>query len=322
MHRMTNQQVTAAVACACAGLLLTSRSEAFRMIRNAGVGRTSSGSTVPCNDPGGFVHWTTSSVGWSLNPANQGSKAGVVAALQNAMTSWTQVTPASYTVVYIGTTSRGFTTDGVNTVMWSVGNGCTGGCLAITALVLQSGQVITETDISFNDAATWNTNGSDYDVQAIAAHEFGHTLGIHHTEVKKASNRPTMYANYIGLSGRTLESDDRDALNCSFNRYRPAVLVVAGVETGNKTMATLSARPNPHGANLRFPLMHEDHVRLDLFNVAGRHVATLVDTEMGPGEHEVAWDGATSQGQVANGVYFARLATREGRTSATVILAR
>ena len=62
--------------------------------------------------------------------------------------------------------------------------------------------------------------------------------------------------------------------------------------------------------------------RVDVFNVAGRHVATLVDAELGPGEHEVAWDGATSRGQVANGVYFARLATREGRANATVILAR
>ena len=322
MYRMTRRQIAAAGVVACAGLLTTSNAEAFRMIRNTGVGRTSSGSPVPCSDPGGFAHWTTSSVGWSLNPANQGGTAGVVAALQNAMASWNQVTPATYTVVYIGTTSRGFTTDGVNTVLWTTGNGCTGGCLAITALVLQSGQVITETDISFNNAATWHTNGSDYDVQAIAAHEFGHSLGIHHTEVKKASNRPTMYASYIGLAGRTLESDDRDALNCSFNRYAPAGLVVAGVETRKETMATLSARPNPHGANLRFPLAHEDHVRLDLFNVAGRHVATLVDAELGPGEHEVAWDGTTSQGNVANGVYFARLATREGRASATVILAR
>ena len=322
MYRIASRQVAAAAACA--GLLTTSSAEAFRMIQNLGVGRTSSGSRVLCNDPIGFAHPTTSTVAWWINPANQGSKPGVTTALQNAMASWNQVSPASYTLVYTGTNSRGFATDGVNTVVWANGNGCTGGCLAITALVLQSGQVITETDISFNNSATWNTNGSTYDVHAIAGHEFGHSLGIHHTEVKKSNGRPTMYASYFGTAGRTLESDDRDALNCSFNRYSPAAGIIAsavGPESKNPFM--LSARPHSHGTNLRFPLTGMDHVRLDVFNVAGRHVATLVDAELGPGEHEVAWDGGTSRGQAANGVYFARLlATREGRAKATVILAR
>jgi len=298
------------------------------MIQNQGVGRTSTGTRVLCNDSGGFAHWTTSSVAFGLNPANQGSKPGVAAALQGAMASWTQVSPASNMLVYTGTNNRGFATDGVNTVTWSVGNGCTGGCLAITALVLQSGQVITESDISFNNAATWNTGGSDYDVQAISAHEFGHCLGIHHTEVTRKNGRPTMYASYFGTNGRTLESDDRDALNCSFNRYESAVAkpvagaVTAGVGAGNNASAMLTARQHLHGANLRFALMREEHVRLDVFDVAGRHVATLVNDDLGPGEHEVAWDGTTSRGRVANGVFFARIVTREGRASATVILAR
>lgn len=328
MQRMASWQVAAAVACA--GLLSASSAEAFRMIQNSGVGRTSTGTRVLCNDPGGFTHWTTSSVALWLNPANQGSKSGVAAALQNAMASWTQTSPASNTLVYAGTNSRGFATDGVNTVTWSLGNGCTGGCLAITALVLQSGQVITETDIMFNNAATWNTGGSDYDVQAIAAHEFGHSLGIHHTDVTRKHGRPTMYASYFGTDGRTLESDDRDALNCSGNRYPPGAAsakrfageMATGGGAGEKTATMLTARQHSHGANLRFALMREEHVKLDVFDVAGRHVATLVDGELGPGEHEVAWDGTTSRGRVASGVFFARVATRDRRASATVIIAR
>ncbi|HYH44197.1 MAG TPA: matrixin family metalloprotease, partial [Thermoanaerobaculia bacterium] len=97
-------------------------------------------------------------------------------------------------------------------------NGCTGNCLAITALVLQSGQVIVETDVSFNSNVSWNTNGSNYDVQAVAAHEFGHALGIHHTQLT-GTPRPTMYASYFGTDGRTLATDDQQALQCAESRY-------------------------------------------------------------------------------------------------------
>ena len=82
-----------------------------------------------------------------------------------------------------------------------------------TALVLGPGQVINEADISFNEAFTWNTTGGDFDVEAIAVHEFGHAMGIHHTELTRKNGRPSMYSAYFGTAGRSLETDDRDALN-------------------------------------------------------------------------------------------------------------
>jgi len=134
------------------------------------------------------------------------------------MNAWTNVTSADHVLTYGGTTTTGFTTNGTNTVLWASGNGCTGSCLAITALVLQSGQVIVETDISFNSSFTWNTNGSDYDVEAVMAHELGHSLGIHHTNLT-STPRPTMYASYFGTTGRSLASDDQQALQCAESQY-------------------------------------------------------------------------------------------------------
>jgi hypothetical protein len=309
---------------ACTVLLAGHDAAAFRMIQNTSTGRTSTGASVTCSATGGFVHWSRSQITVMLNPANQGGEPGVPLALQHAMASWTAVTPANFQVNYGGTTSAGFVTDGINTVGFGTTSGCTGGCLALTALVLGPGQVIQEVDVSFNDAVNWNTNGSDYDVEAIAAHELGHCLGIHHTDITKPRNRPTMYTAYFGIGGRTLESDDRDALNCSYSRY-PAAAIIADGEAESPApdppaRLALRSRVRDGHATLRYALQNPGDVRLDVFDVAGRRITTLVSGARGAGEHEVAWGGETAYGKVRRGVYFARIDTPEGRDIATILL--
>jgi hypothetical protein len=309
---------------ACTMLLAGRDAAAFRMIQNTSTGRTSTGASVTCSATGGFVHWSRSQITLMLNPANQGGEPGVPLALQNAMASWTAVTPANMQLNYGGTTSAGFVTDGINTVGFGTTSGCTGGCLALTALVLGPGQVIQEVDVSFNDAVNWNTNGSDYDVEAIAAHELGHCLGIHHTDITKPRNRPTMYTAYFGIGGRTLESDDRDALNCSYSRY-PAAAIIAGEEAENPApdppaRLALRSRVRDGHATLRYALQNPGDVRLDVFDVAGRRITTLVSGARGAGEHEVAWGGETAYGRARRGIYFARIDTPEGHDIATILL--
>lgn len=82
-------------------------------------------------------------------------------------------------------------------------------------------------------------------------------------------------------------------------------------------------RPNPFrgSAAVRFDLPRTEHVRLEIFDVTGRRVRTLIDDEVTEGgRHEIGWDGLNSSGRpVAAGVYHLRLTgERETRTETII----
>jgi hypothetical protein len=89
---------------------------------------------------------------------------------------------------------------------------------------------------------------------------------------------------------------------------------VAAAEIGPGAPARtgfVGIRPNPFrsGAEIRFGLARPARTRLLVVDVAGRAVRTLVDRDMGAGEHGLAWDGRDARGcEAAPGIYFVRLA--------------
>jgi flagellar hook assembly protein FlgD len=84
---------------------------------------------------------------------------------------------------------------------------------------------------------------------------------------------------------------------------------VAGIE--------FSLAPNPAVSSvaLRFALPHPGRARLEVFDLAGRRVATLLDRELAAGGHTLRWDGVSTRGdRVRSGVYAIRL-TAAGATA-------
>jgi hypothetical protein len=68
--------------------------------------------------------------------------------------------------------------------------------------------------------------------------------------------------------------------------------------------------PNPFNPSttIRYEIASPVHVRLMIYDVAGRLVRTLVDDERKPERYKVVWNGKNNRGQdVATGVYFYRL---------------
>jgi hypothetical protein len=68
--------------------------------------------------------------------------------------------------------------------------------------------------------------------------------------------------------------------------------------------------PNPFNpqTTIRFSLQSDGPTRLEVFDVAGRRVTTLVNASLGAGPHRVTWNGTDAGGRaVASGVYLYRL---------------
>jgi hypothetical protein len=76
--------------------------------------------------------------------------------------------------------------------------------------------------------------------------------------------------------------------------------------------------PNPFNAetNISFSLADAGNVTLNVYDLSGRLVTTLVDGQMGAGEHVVSWDASS----VSSGVYFLRLATADFSATKTMNL--
>jgi hypothetical protein len=83
--------------------------------------------------------------------------------------------------------------------------------------------------------------------------------------------------------------------------------------------------PNPFGlvCNIGFEIPRPGRVRLDVFDVSGRHVRTLLDGWMEMGFYREVWDGRAEDGQMCpSGVYFHRLTVGSFKASRKMILVR
>lgn len=111
----------------------------------------------------------------------------------------------------------------------------------------------------------------------------------------------------LTVTGELFDGTPFEATDC-------VVIVKGGSEAGEwasaETPLNLGNYPNPFNpvTQITFSLPRSSHARLDIFNIMGGKVTTLVDGELEARDYAIQWDGKDTNGrQVATGVYFYRL---------------
>lgn len=72
--------------------------------------------------------------------------------------------------------------------------------------------------------------------------------------------------------------------------------------------------PNPFNPNttIAYSVKEAGDVKIDIYNLKGQHIKSLVERSMTPGEYSTMWDGLDSAGNpVASGVYLYKMKTKD-----------
>jgi hypothetical protein len=136
------------------------------------------------------------------------------------------------------------------------------------------------------------------------------------TVLDDSADEETTYVYRVALAS-PFGQGQAITLEATTGRYDEIPVVVDRARLGQNF-------PNPFnpGTTIRFELPRAMQVRLSIYDLRGRHLATLVDGWRESGD-EVVWDGTDNSGNtLASGTYIYTLHTPEGSESRRLTLLR
>jgi len=114
-----------------------------------------------------------------------------------------------------------------------------------------------------------------------------------------------------------IEVDEKDGSRILFE--------TAGITAPAMPLTLFQNTPNPFNPStaIAFYLPQRSHVRIDVYDVAGRLITTLVDETRPAGRHSVDWNGQDDAGRTAaSGVYFYRMRADKFEQTRKMVLLR
>ena len=112
----------------------------------------------------------------------------------------------------------------------------------------------------------------------------------------------------------------------NFSTETAAKVEVDGIDAPNNLPASFSLSqnyPNPFNptTTIEFSIESNKFVNLDVYNILGQHVKSLIDQSLPAGAHSVKWDATNQQGgRVSSGVYLYRLTVDNNTQSKKMLL--
>lgn len=81
--------------------------------------------------------------------------------------------------------------------------------------------------------------------------------------------------------------------------------------------------PNPFNGttNITFNIAQKSYISLSIYNSLGQRIRTIVNTQLGKGNHKYSWDGKNDSGRkMASGIYFMELSSMKNVSTKKLLL--
>lgn len=276
---------------------------------------------------GGWFDDVEADHGWTLGTAGDDASTG----------RWERADPRGTTYEGSDVQPEDDHTDAPGTICFVTGNGSVGGSAGEADVDGGSTTLLTPVfDLGDATAATveywrWYTNdlgnnpGEDWwDVDVT--NDGQNWVSLEHTQ---ASNNS--WARYEFDLGAFVTLTDHIQIRFIADDTSPGSLVEAAVDDFMMTavcppsadvsvddvragFGLISCSPNPFNprASIVFQVGARTHTKLEIYDISGSKVRTLVDQPIDPGMHSITFDGNNDSGHsLASGIYFLRMKTPE-----------
>jgi hypothetical protein len=125
---------------------------------------------------------------------------------------------------------------------------------------------------------------------------------------------------FVGVALENFPSSDVIYACRTDSSLQSKMVNVNNVTNEDKVFALLENYPNPFNSStvIKISLSSNNHVRLDLFDVSGKFIASLIDKRLNAGVTEIELN--TDKYRLSSGVYFIKMTSQKGFTKIKKII--